>query len=81
MQQQQQAGPGSSNPAAAAMSWLAKLWLDAGSGMAAHGQAVAADAAGKQSGVPDLAAAKQLLAAATGVDQHLKQHTTQGALL
>lgn len=80
-QQQQQTGPGSSNATAADTCWLARLWVGADTGMAPHCQADTFDAAGKQTGVPDLAAAKQLLAAATGLDQHLKQHTPQVALL
>lgn len=79
-QQQQQTGPDSRNPTAADTCWLARLWLGVDSGMAPHCQADTVDAAGKQTAVPDLAAAKQLLAAATGLDQHLKQHTSQGAL-
>lgn len=44
-----------------AVSWLAREWLQADGGAATSDLAV-----------PDLAAAKQLLAAATGVDQQLK---------
>lgn len=81
MQQQQQTGPGSSSATAADTCWLARLWLGADTGMPPHCQADTFDAAGKQTGILDLAAAKQLLAAATGLDQHLKQHTPQSALL
>jgi hypothetical protein len=58
MQQQQ--------PSSMQLSWLARQWLSDGAG--------ADGTANVGSVVPELTVAKQLLAAATGIDQCLKQH-------
>lgn len=53
-------------PSSIQLSWLARQWLSDGAG--------ADSTADVESVVPGLTVAKQLLAAATGIDQCLKQH-------